>query len=369
MCMILCCIRQQCISFFVTNIRARISNRAETSIIISLPRSLNREIELRRFFLISILSLISVLQVFASPAAYSNSPPGGCRIAATEVIDSVPNRSRVLITSISHAALWTGSFIALNQAWYKDFPRSSFQFFNDNAEWLQMDKAGHIWSTYQMARVSAACWQWAGIDPNKSATLGAISAMAFQSIIEIQDGFSEQWGFSVGDMIANFAGAATLVAQQRFWNEQRVQVKFSFYPQRYPASLRTRSNEIFGAGVAERMLKDYNAQTYWISVNPSSFMKQSRFPAWLNISVGYGVEGVLGARSNIWTDENGIEIRRTDIDRVRRFYLAPDLDLTRIKTNSRFLRTALFVLNAVKIPAPALELNSRGKLRVHAVKF
>ena len=61
------------------------------------------------------------------------------------------------------------------------------------------------------------------------------------------------------------------------------------------------------------------------------------------------------------------------IDRERgrkeAFYLAPDIDLTKIKTNSKFVRSALFVLNAFKFPAPALMIDSKGKFKVYPVYF
>jgi hypothetical protein len=36
-------------------------------------------------------------------------------------------------------------------------PRSDFHFINDNAEWLQMDKAGHIYSSYHLGRLGLKC--------------------------------------------------------------------------------------------------------------------------------------------------------------------------------------------------------------------
>ena len=53
----------------------------------------------------------------------------------------------------------------------------------------------------------------------------------------------------------------------------------------------------------------------------------------------------------------------------RQFYLAPDIDLTRIPTKSRFLRTVLYTLNCVKLPAPTIELNGKGKLKGYALYF
>src|SRR6188472_3997050 len=61
---------------------------------------------------------------------------------------STPTRERIQIVARTNVALWAGSFFALNKAWYSGFPRSSFHFFNDNNEWNQMDKAGHMWTNY-----------------------------------------------------------------------------------------------------------------------------------------------------------------------------------------------------------------------------
>ncbi|GAC1449456.1 MAG: hypothetical protein NVSMB7_11500 [Chitinophagaceae bacterium] len=122
---------------------------------------------------------------------------------------------------------------------------------------------------------------------------------------------------------------------------------------------------MFGKSLAERTLKDYNSQTYWISANLKSFFPQSKCPAWLNVSLDYSADGMLGGVENIWTDKQGNHFDRTDIPRVRRFFIAPDIDLTKIKTKSKLLKTLFFTLNILKIPAPAIELNSKGKFVGH----
>lgn len=128
------------------------------------------------------------------------------------------NKNRIWLVAGAHAALWGGSYLALNKAWYADYPRQSFHFFNDNSEWNQMDKSGHVWTAYQMSRLSSELWRWAGLSDHKSAWLGGLSGVAYQSIIEIQDGFSSEWGFSWGDMAANVTGAALYTAQELLWN-------------------------------------------------------------------------------------------------------------------------------------------------------
>jgi hypothetical protein len=115
------------------------------------------------------------------------------------------------------------------------------------------------------------------------------------------------------------------------------------------------------------MLKDYNAQAYWLSANLNAFFPGSGLPRWLNISVGYGADGMFGGFENKWSDNAGNEIDRSDIPRKRQFYLSPDIDFTKITTNKRWLRTVFTFLNAFKCPAPAISIDSHGKLRAFAI--
>ena len=277
---------------------------------------------------------------------------------------------RLLLVSGVHAALWTGSYIALDRTWYANYPRSSFHFFNDDAEWNQMDKGGHLWTCYNISRISSEMWHWTGLKPSTSIWLGGLSGIAYQSIIEIQDGFSSEWGFSWGDMTANAVGAAAYISQALGWKEQRIQIKLSYWSNEYNTpELRTRRDELFGRSLTEQVLKDYNSQTYWISVNLKSFFPRSNLPKWLDASLGYSADGMFGARENKWIDKQGGTHDRTDIVRLRRFFIAPDIDLTKIKTRSKLLRSVFFVLNMVKVPAPALEVNSLGTWKLHAIWF
>jgi hypothetical protein len=92
-------------------------------------------------------------------------------------------------------------------------------------------------------------------------------------------------------------------------------------------------------------------------------------PAWLAVAVGYGADGMFGARSNIAKDKEGnIIFDRSDMRRYRQWYLAPDIDLTKIKTNKKGVRFLLTVLSAFKFPTPSLEF-SKGSFKVHALHF
>ena len=258
-----------------------------------------------------------------------------------------PRRNTVIISEASVAGL---TLVGLNQLWYTDFERSKFQFVNDNNEWLQMDKVGHIFSSYQMGRFGAELLNWSGVSKNGQLIYGATLGFGFLTAVEVLDGYSEEWGFSWGDVLANASGTGLYIGQELLWNEQRIALKYAFHKTKY-ANL---NPDKLGETALEQVLKDYNGQTYWLSFNLYSFFKESKIPKWLNVAIGYGGEGMLSASKDV---DNQV---LTNNSRYRQYYLSFDVNLNNIKTNSRFLKSVFSIFNMIKIPFPALEFNKNG---------
>ena len=277
---------------------------------------------------------------------------------------------RIKIITATNIIGYSGAMVGLYSAWYKNYPQTNMHSFNDIGEWKQIDKIGHAYSAYAESKASMELWRWTGIDRKKRIWIGGMSGAFYQTVIEVLDGFSAEWGWSWADFGANIIGSGMLVAQELAWDEQRIQFKFSFHRKSYnDPQLNARSNKLFGKSTAERFLKDYNGQTYWLSMNLRSFFPKSRIPAWLNVSIGTGAEGLFGANENVGKDDNGnIIFNRPDIKRYRQWYLAPDIDLSKIKTNKKGLKLLFNMLNIVKFPMPALEF-SNGKFRFNAIAF
>ena len=260
---------------------------------------------------------------------------------------------------ITEAAAASTALIGLNQLWYANHPRSNFHSINDNNEWLQMDKMGHIMSSYYIGKTGMNLLKWAGENKKNQLVYGATLGFAFLTTVEVLDGFSEEWGFSTGDMIANATGTGLLVGQELLWDEQRILLKYSFHTTKY-ADIRP---EALGENFIEQSLKDYNGQTYWLSTNIWSFSKDSSFPKWLNIAVGYGADGMLYGTKN-----DQLESDYT-FQRQRQFYLSFDVDLSKIKTQSKFLKTVFSTINFIKIPAPTIEFNSKNQPKFYLLYF
>lgn len=276
--------------------------------------------------------------------------------------DPVPVACRgcMSLTSVGIGAVLTGTIVLLDQAWYADYERAPLHGFNDGDEWLQMDKAGHAFSAYTLGAWGHALLDRCDPGSRKALLWGTGSGLAFLSAVEVLDGTSAAWGFSWWDMAANVSGSALYLGQELAWSEQRIRMKLSARHTKY-AAMRP---DLLGEGAIERYLKDYNGQTIWLSANLSAFSRSERLPKWLNVAAGYGAEGMITASTPSGPDAFGGEMNRQ-----RRFFLAPDIDLTRIPTRSKALRTVLFVLNSIKIPSPALEMDGSGSLRGHWLYF
>lgn len=273
------------------------------------------------------------------------------------------NPSRLKTVVLSEVAVSTICMIGLHYLWYKKFPRSRFHLFNDNAEWMHMDKIGHATTAYNLSGIQYDLMQWAGVKRQTAAWVGGLTALGIQTIIEIFDGYSTHWGFSKGDMLANISGAALFIGQQLAWGEQRMNLRFSFHKTLY-ATYHPRE---LGANKWQRWLKDYNGQTYWLSLNPASFLSaNTRFPSYLNVAIGYGADGMIGARSNP-TRIGDREIPA--FRRQSRWLLSLDMDLKRLNSNPKGPQVFLSVPSLIKLPAPAIEFRKDSAIRFHPLYF
>jgi len=270
-------------------------------------------------------------------------------------------RKTALITTA--ATGYTASMTGLYYAWYSNYPQSSFHFFNDNNEWLQMDKIGHGSSAYQIGRIGYEAMRWAGYDEKPSALIGGSAGFIYLTVIEILDGFSAEWGASGGDLIANSTGSMLFIGQQLLWKEQKIMLKYSYHPTPYAVY----RPGLLGKNHAERWLKDYNGQTYWLSFNLNSLLRNKALvPDWFCLSVGYSATGMTGATENSLVDHD----RPIPwFERNRQIYFSADIDLSKINTKFKGLNMFLNVVNFIKIPFPALEYNNKKGLILHPVYF
>jgi uncharacterized protein YfiM (DUF2279 family) len=271
--------------------------------------------------------------------------------------------------------------IGLYDAWYKKTKRSDFHFFDDSGEWNNLDKVAHSYNSYiQTSNVFHGA-RWCGYSETASVLWGISVSTLFQTTIEIMDGFSADWGFSWPDIGGNILGAGLFASQQLIWHEQKFKLKLSAWPKDYPnlfitgdqgntIYLKDRANKLYGRTYFSSLLKDYNAQTFWLSFHPEVFSKSTNkfWPDYLNLSIGIGADNLYGGFKNEWQSEQEV-FSVSQFPRYSQYYLSLDIDLKKIKVKNNFLRSLLHIVNIVKIPAPALEYNSQGKVKWHWIYF
>ncbi len=294
------------------------------------------------------------------------------------------DRTRFRAWAAAGTALYAGAAYGLYQIWYKDYELTGFHTFNDLGEWENMDKVGHMVTAYNQSQIAFRGALWTGMERRRAMWLGVGIGSLLQSTVEVMDGFSAKWGFSWADIGFNTLGVGLFAGQEIAWGEQRISFKLSntrpdYSDELFPStnggpamSPRARAYELYGRSFGEALIKDYNGQTLWASVNLASFSQNQRadwLPGWLNLAVGYGAENMFGGYGNAWQGENGASYRLDEkaFPRYRQFYLSFDVDLQRIPSKNRLVKSLLGALNWVKIPAPALEVNTNGGVKFHPV--
>ncbi|MFI5204862.1 MAG: DUF2279 domain-containing protein [Flavobacteriales bacterium] len=293
-------------------------------------------------------------------------------------------RWKSITTWGGHGAFYVGTYIPLYSVWYKDYPKTSFHFFNDNNEWRSMDKMGHTYTGFKLASFSYRTLDWAYPfnacsqlkNDRKKTYIASAYSMLYLTTLEIFDGFSSGWGFSGGDMAANTIGIGLFAGQKAFCREIFMRPKFSYHATNYP----NYRPELLGTGTAERGLKDYNGQTYWLSISiPFEVAELSKFK-WIAFSVGYNASGMTGGSHNPSVNQAGAVIpysERTsstllsmDIDWERFRFMQHGLSMYRTKKDKKvWLRILLIALNTVKLPFPAVEFVHGGKTKFHWFYF
>ena len=269
------------------------------------------------------------------------------------------NKPRLTAVLVSEGVLMAGTYLALGSLWYAEQGLSDFHLYDDSGNWEGLDKVGHAMTAYMIGDIGLNMMLWSGTSHRTAVWAGGTLGFVFLTGVEILDGHSRDWGFSWSDMAANALGAGLLIGQELLWKEQKITMKWSYHATDYPQY----NPELLGANGYQSILKDYNGHTYWLSFNMNRLAGWDSWPAWLNVAAGYGADGMISAKYDPMLYES------TGVTRQRQFYLAPDIDLRKIKVKSGFLRTCLHALNYLKFPMPTIEINSQGQARFYPLYF
>lgn len=259
-------------------------------------------------------------------------------------------------------AILSGAMSYLKYEWYSDKKRVPFHFYNDFKGWNQIDKFGHFYASYLESNVGYSLMKKFNFSEKQSLIFGGSQGFILETPIEFFDAYYEGWGFSITDIVANVLGSSFFIIQQRIFGEQLLRPKLSFSRSIYAKD----ANGYLGKNnFLSQFVYDYNGYTYWFSFSPSKIFKIKKIPEWINLSLGYGANGMIGEFSNIST-YNGKNIPYHE--RYRQYYLSLDIDFSKIKSKSKVLKKIFNALSYIKIPLPTIEISNK-KIRGHYFYF
>lgn len=268
--------------------------------------------------------------------------------------DSMQHKSSIPIIAAGAGYGLTMTYLATS--WY-DGETTFFHFFNDNPQWKQMDKAGHFYAGYIFSRGVHQIWPATNATDKKKALYAGLTGFLMLVPVEVLDGFSPDYGASAGDLLADAGGALFFYGQQVGWGEQRIVPKFSFSQ----SGLASRRRELLGDDITEEWLKDYNGQTYWLSFDIARLAPNSNWPGWLTVDAGYGAHDMVYARDAVNA--------AAGYQSYRQYYLSPGINFRYWKGDNKLVNTLLYLADLLKVPAPAMELNSQEGVKFHFLFF
>jgi hypothetical protein len=173
------------------------------------------------------------------------------------------------------------------------------------------------------------------MSPVTSLVIGASTATAYETYIEINDGLSPNWGFDWGDVAGNFIGALWPIAQHYVKPLESINFKWSFKPEWLNKKLRSTPD----------LLDDYTSMKFWITVNPKDlFLKKVKwYPSFLGFGLGINVQNASHAGGGT-------------TNAYKEFYLGFDIDINKLPGKSDFMVKLKKILNFYHIPTPGIKI-------------
>jgi hypothetical protein len=245
---------------------------------------------------------------------------------------------RITLLGVVGAGVFTGMHIYYKNTWWKD-QRRFFKFAEDGYYARNIDKISHIYTANVFTVTTAYAYEWAGISPKKSLLYGAITAMAYETYIEINDGFAPNWGFDWIDMGANIFGVLYPYFQKEAPILENFTFKWSFQPDWISKKVNNNND----------LLDDYTNMTFWLGVSPKGLLPTSiakHYPGFLGFAVGLSVKNASHSTGTT--------------NAYREWYLALDYDITKLPGDSDFLKKLKKILNFYHFPSPAVRISPSG---------
>jgi hypothetical protein len=205
-------------------------------------------------------------------------------------------------------------------SWWEDGFSGSFRTvdeggFGQNTYAGGADKAGHAFFTYTGARLLTRGFEALGNDTGHALRLGVWTSLGVMTAVEVVDGFSKKYRFSMEDAVANAVGAAFAVLVEK---NPRIDALLDF------RLLYQRSDDAKRVGETD-VIADFSGQTYLLAFKVDGVPRLRDVPLvrYVELLVGYNTRG--------YEPNDG-----TMNDPHRRIYYGIGINLSRLLSDTVF---------------------------------
>lgn len=300
---------------------------------------------MKHFFLFLLFSLLHASGSFASykvPAA-GDSLAVADSLLQTRLKNKLYHNSTAIEpfkTEINYpllgglGAAYMGSGIMLHNYIADKWWRSPEKLYISNDNWSKLanfNKFSHFYSVNLLGHLFSGAYEAAGMQALGSTWYSSLSALAYMSYIEIENGTHKNNGFSFSNYSADILGTAFYIGQYYIPELKSFMPKMSFNP----------AKRLSGKG--KIVFDDYGAQKYWLSVRIKNYLPEtvSEFwPSFINIAAGAGLRG------------NTVPENRAPME----LYIALDLDAEKLPLYGPFWQFVKNTLNYFHFPMPGLRV-------------
>lgn len=139
-----------------------------------------------------------------------------------------------------------------------------------------VDKLAHFWVTYSVSHLFSHVYRWWDFEPDQANTLGALSSLGIQTLMEVGDSFSGKYGFSYQDALMNVAGAGAAYLLGKYpWLADKVAFRLEFRPEAF-------------SDITGDLLTQYERQRYLVALKLDGFeMFRDSYLSYLELHAGY----------------------------------------------------------------------------------
>jgi hypothetical protein len=248
------------------------------------------------------------------------------------------NPWKLTAVAVAGAGVFTAMHIYYKNTWWVE-QRKYFKYAEDGYYARNIDKLSHIYTANVFTVITAEAYEWTGINPTKSLLYGSITALAYETYIEINDGFAPNWGFDWGDMAGNIFGAIYPHIQKHVPVMQNFTFKWSVKPEWLRGKVEN----------TDDLLDDYTNMTFWLGISPEGLLPKKMadlYPGFLGIAIGMSIKNAshVSGSTNAYTE----------------WFISLDYDMTKLPGNSDFMKKLKKILNFYHFPAPAVRVSPSG---------